>query len=170
MATGTARKKNFSSFTKAEAFKLLGLTELLPWVIEAEPVTPSAFFTERLQRLQRHFDLESGEEAKKLLIDAVCDEALEGVERIKVWKAASLEGETVTGVADYLLAERRRYLEAPFECVVEAKKDDFEQGMAQCLVEMEACRWSIRQVGREMEILGFVTIGEGWLFFGLDWR
>ena len=26
-------------------------------------------------------------------------------------------------------------------CVIEAKKDDFEQGAAQCLVEMQACQW-----------------------------
>lgn len=130
-----AKKKNFASFKKVEAFKLLGLTDLQPWDIDAVPVAPSSFFQERLARLQRHFDLESGEEAKKLLIDAVCDEALEVTEHIKVWKAASLEGETATGIADYLMAERKRYLEAPFVCVVEAKKDDFEQGLAQCLVE-----------------------------------
>ena len=43
-----------------------------------------------MARLNRHFDLESGEEAKKLLIDALCDEALEGLENLKIWKAASL--------------------------------------------------------------------------------
>ncbi|MEO1094025.1 MAG: hypothetical protein AAFX01_03895 [Cyanobacteria bacterium J06638_28] len=160
-----AKKKNFSSFKKVEAFKLLGLTDLQPWNIEAVPVAPSPFFQERLARLQRHFDLESGEEAKKLLIDAVCDEALEGIEHVKVWKAASLEGEIVTGVADYLMAERKRYLEAPFVCVVEAKKDDFEQGLAQCLVEMAACRWSNQQIERDIEVFGMVTNGEGWKFY-----
>jgi hypothetical protein len=56
---------------------------------------------------------------------------LEGFERLKVWKGAYLEGEKTCGNADYLIAERRGYLEAPFVCVVEAKKDDFEQGTAQ---------------------------------------
>lgn len=161
------KKKNFSSFKKIEAFKLLGLTDLLPWSIEAGPIAPSAFFQERLARLRRHFDLESGEEAKKLLIDAICDEALEGIEHIKVWKAASLEGETTIGVADYLIAEQKRYLEAPFACIVEAKKDDFEQGLAQCLVEIDACRWSNQQIGRHIEIFGIVTNGEGWKFYKL---
>ncbi|MEM9004914.1 MAG: hypothetical protein AAGE59_15495 [Cyanobacteria bacterium P01_F01_bin.86] len=87
---GQIKKKNFVNFKKSEAFKLLGLTDLLPWSVAAVLTAPSAFF----QDLQRHFDLESGEEAKKLLIDAICDEALEGIEHIKVWKAASLEGET----------------------------------------------------------------------------
>lgn len=161
------KKKNFSSFKKIEAFKLLGLTDLLAWSIESSPIAPSAFFQERLARLRRHFDLESGEEAKKLLIDAICDEALEGIEQIKVWKAANLEGETTTGVVDYLIAENKRYLEAPFACVIEAKKDDFEQGLAQCLVELDACRWSNQQIGRDIEIFGIVTNGEGWKFYKL---
>lgn len=162
------KKRNFASFKKSEAFKLLGLTDLLPWQVEATPVIPSAFFQERLMRLQRHFDLESGEEAKKLLIDAICDEALEGIEGVKVWKAAALEGENAIGIADYLIAENKRYLEAPFVCVVEAKKDDFEQGLAQCLVEMDACRWSNQQAGRTIEVFGIVTNGEGWKFYQLD--
>ena len=161
------KKKNFASFKKVEAFKLLGLTDLLPWTIGAAPIAPSAFFQERLSRLRRHFDLESGEEAKKLLIDAICDEALEGIDHIKVWKAAGLEGETTIGVADYLIAENKRYLEAPLACVIEAKKDDFEQGLAQCLVEMDACRWSNEQIGRDIEVFGVVTNGEGWKFYTL---
>lgn len=161
------KKKNFASFRKADAFKLLGLRDLQSWRIEATPIPPSPFFQERLARLQRHFDLESGEEARKLLIDAVCDEALEGIGQLKVWKAAALEGETTTGVVDYLIAERKRYLEAPFACVVEAKKDDFEQGLAQCLVEMSACRWSNQQIERPLVVFGIVTNGEGWKFYRL---
>ncbi len=71
------------------------------------------------------------------------------------------------GTVDYLIAERRAYLEAPFVCVIEAKKDDFEQGTAQCLVEMQACQWVNRQLGHEFDIYGIVTNGEGWKFYTL---
>jgi len=168
MVTNTpTRKKNFSSFSKKEAFKQLGLTDLLPWRIEADPIPPSPFFQEHLKRLQQHFDLESTEESKKLLIDAIASEALEGIERIKLWKSAPLEGETTCGVADYLGAERKRYLEAPLLCIIEAKKDDFEQGMAQCLVEMQACQWENQCLGLRTEIYGLVTNGSGWVFYRL---
>lgn len=160
------RKKPFSSFTYKEAFKHLEITELQRWVIVAEPVPMSDFFQQRLARLQR-FDLDSLEVSKTLLIDAICEEGLEGFERLKVWKGAYLEGERSCGNADYLIAERRGYLEAPFVCVVEAKKDDFEQGTAQCLVEMQACQWVNRQMGQEMTIYGIVTNGEGWKFYRL---
>lgn len=161
------RKKPFSSFTYKEAFKHLGITELRRWTLTADPSAISDFFRQRLDRLQR-FDLESLEVSKTLLIDAICEEGLEGFERLKVWKGAYLEGETVCGNVDYLIAERRGYLEAPFGCVIEAKKDNFEQGTAQCLVEMQACQWVNRQTGQDMDIYGIVTNGEGWKFYWLD--
>ncbi len=160
------RKKPFSSFTYREAFKHLGVTELKRWVIEAQPIPISNFFRQRLERLQR-FDLESLEVSKALLIDAICEEGLEGFNRLKVWKGAYLEGDDVCGNADYLIAERRAYLEAPFVCVIEAKKDDFEQGAAQCLVEMQTCQSICQKLGKTIDIYGIVTNGEGWKFYQL---
>ncbi len=58
-------------------------------------------------------------------------------------------------------------MEAPFLCIVEAKKDDCEQGLAQCLVEMQACQWSNQQLGKTVDVLGIVTNGEGWKFYKL---
>ncbi|MGB3493009.1 MAG: hypothetical protein WBA57_09800 [Elainellaceae cyanobacterium] len=164
------RKKPFSSFTYKGAFKHLGMTQLQRWTIEAEPVPISDFFQQRLDRLQRFAPetlLEMLEVSKTLLIDAICEEGLEGFEQLKVWKGAYLEGETVCGNADYLIAERRAYLEAPFACVIEAKKDDFEQGTAQCLVEMQTCQWMNQQLGLAFDIYGMVTNGEGWKFYRL---
>jgi hypothetical protein len=153
--------------SKAEAFQSLGLIELSPWELVSTPVELSAFFQERLKRLTRHFDLESYEESKKLLIDAICDEAMEPLERLKIWKGASLEGEKAAGYVDYLVAERRRYLTAPMLCIIEAKKDDFEQGLAQCLVEMQACQWRNRQENQDIDVLGIVTNGTSWQFYRL---
>ena len=165
--TAKTKKRKFSSFKKADAFQSLGLTDLLPWKIDVLAVEPSDFFQEHLKRLNRHFDLESYEESKKLLIDAICDEAIVPLERLKIWKGAQLEGEHTSGYVDYLLAERRRYLSTPMLCIIEAKKDDFEQGLAQCLVEMKACQWQNRQINREIEVLGIVTNGVSWQFYRL---
>ncbi|MFZ9738202.1 MAG: hypothetical protein ACO3EZ_09375 [Prochlorotrichaceae cyanobacterium] len=161
-----SRKKSFSSFTYPEACKALGITTLTRWTLEAEPVPLSDFFQQRLERLQR-FDLESYEVSKTLLIDAICEEGLEGFDRLKVWKGAYLEGQETCGNADYLIAEHRAYLETPFVCIIEAKKDNFEQGTAQCLVEMQACQWANQHQGRRMDVYGIVTNGEGWKFYQL---
>jgi hypothetical protein len=160
------KKKNFASFSYKEAFKQLNLTELSLWEIAVEPVEPSSFFQERLERLQC-FDLQRYEESKKLIIDALCEEAIQPYKRLKIWKGAALESEVTNGNVDYLVAQHKAYLEAPFLCIVEAKKDDFEQGLAQCLVEMQACQWQNRNLGKEIEVLGIVTNGDGWRFYKL---
>jgi hypothetical protein len=162
-----SKKKNFSSFTYAEAFKQLNLTDLIPWHLDATPIEPSAFFKERLYRLEQLFDLQSCEESKKLLIDAICEEAMYDFKKLKIWKGANLTSDTSCGVADYLVAQKKAYLEAPFLCIVEAKKDDFEQGTAQCLVEMQACQWENQQVGTSMDVYGIVSNGGTWEFFKL---
>ena len=96
--------------------------------------------------------------------------------RLKVWKGANLQSDTTIGIADYLVTERKGYLEAPFLCIIEAKKDDFEQGLAQCLVEIQACQWENQQVNAnvetqklapKLEILGIVTNGSTWQFYRL---
>jgi hypothetical protein len=159
-------KMNFSGFDLKAAFKKLQVTELVEWQIGCPPVEPSEFFQERLRRLQ-HFDLTSTERAKELLIDAVCEEAIQHHPLLKIWKAAPLQSDDLTGTVDYLIAPRRAYVETPLLCVVEAKKDDFEQGLAQCLIEMKACQWNAEQEGTVIDIYGIVTNGEGWKFYRL---
>ena len=175
MATQIARrlhtkKKNFSSFNKKDAFKQLNIQNLLAWDFEVETFQSSDFFQERLVRLKRYFDLETCEESKKLLIDAICEEAMGTIETLKIWKGANLKSSNTKGVADYLVAERKGYLEAPYLCIIEAKKDDFEQGLAQCLVEMQACQWENQQAYPDratIDTLGIVTNGTTWQFYKL---
>jgi hypothetical protein len=162
-----SKKKNFSSFTYTEAFKQLNLTDLIHWEIEATPVKPSAFFQERLKRLEELFNLEGYEESKKLLIDAICEEAISITKHLKIWKGAQLESDVAAGYVDYLIAERKRYLDLPLLCIIEAKRDDFEKGLAQCLVEMQACQWQNRQADRQIDILGITTNGTAWQFYKL---
>lgn len=168
MATRSKGKKKFSGFSKAEAFQLLHLKELTSWAIQVEPVVLSDFFIQHLQRLKRNFDLEGYEEAKKLLIDAICDEAIDPFTQLRIWKGAKLESNVAGGFVDYLIAERQRYLTSPILCVVEAKKDNFEQGLAQCLVEMHACQWNNQQIGRSIDILGILSNGSSWQFYKLN--
>ena len=51
---------------------------------------------------------------------------------------------------------------------MEAKKDDFEQGTAQCLVSMDACAWQNAQKQHVIPVFGVVTNGSGWQFYQRD--
>jgi flagellar biosynthesis regulator FlbT len=162
------KKKNFSSFNLASAYKQLRIKFLLPWILDSDGLEPSDFFVERINRLKRNFDLRSYEESKKLSIDAFCEEVMEKTVKLKIWKGGKLESDVLVGNADYVIAERQDYLETPFLCIVEAKKDDFEQGLAQCLVEMQACQWKNQQVEKNIDVFGIVTNGQGWIFYKLS--
>lgn len=159
-------KKNFSSFDVKDAMQQLNLTELTRWQLKFQPLQPTPFFSERMRRLE-HFDLTSTESAKELLIDAICEDALERHSTLRVWKDASFSSDELTGSADYLVARRQRYIKTPLVCIIEAKKDDFEKGLAQCLVEMQACQWSNNQEGMLIDIYGIVTNGTTWVFYKL---
>lgn len=162
-----SKKRSFSGFNLASAYRQLGIKTLESWSLPALTLEPTNFFTQRLERLHRTFDLRSYEESKKLLIDAFCEEAMEGITKLKIWKGGKIESDVVVGNADYLIAERQDYLDTPFLCIVEAKRDDFEQGLAQCLVEMQACQWENNQAGKTLDVLGVVTNGQGWVFYKL---
>ncbi len=67
------KRKKFSSFNLTGAYKQLQIQEIPPWSLGTIKIPPSKFFQERLKRLQRHFDLRSCKESKKLLVDDFCE-------------------------------------------------------------------------------------------------
>ena len=74
--------------------------------------------------------------------------------------------EKLTGAPDYIIATRsalgKTVLEFPLVIVVEAKKNDFEQGWGQCLAELVAAQKLNGESGKR--VYGIVTDGELWKF------
>ncbi len=159
-------KRNFSGVTLKEVMQLLGQENLTRWVLETPPRPPSEHLLETLRRMEA-FDLKGTEAAKLLLIDALLAEIVPNHSRLKVWKDTPLESEGLAGMADYLIAPKRAYLDTPLLCAVEAKRDDFVQGCAQCLAEMLACAWNNQKAGRDVDVFGIVSNGQGWQFYQL---
>ncbi len=145
---------------------MLGQTRLMEWHFDIPLHKPSSDLQAHLRRLSA-FDLQSSEQAKTLLIDAMFAEIVPLHTNLKVWKAAPLKTDTLTGFADYLIAPNRAYLATPLLCVTEAKKDDFERGQAQCIGEMLACRWHNTQENIEIDVHGIVSNGQVWQFYKL---
>ncbi len=154
-------KRKFSSFSDDEAMELIGIERIPIWNLPIEPFEVSDFFYERLKRLDS-FGVYRSEGGKEILIEAFCEEALIRHKQLRLWKQVHLESKTLTGTPDYIATKKRDYVKQPFLCVVEAKKDDFEKGLAQCLVEMKACRDNNE---KEIDVFGIVSNGEGWKFY-----
>jgi hypothetical protein len=163
-----AHKKGFSKFSHKEAYEYLSIDHIKVWHIEPKAIAPSEIFQRYLERITI-FDLQGSEEGKKIIIDAILVEALQPFrQKLKIWKGVNLEGDIAHGEADYLITVNKGYLETPFLCIIEAKRDDFYQGLAQCLVEMKTCQWRHHQEGRDIDILGIVSNGETWKYYKLD--
>jgi len=166
MRQAPKQKQNYSAMTLEEAMKLIGRDTLTAWQLNAPPHPPSDTLKEILRRLES-FDLLSSEPAKMLLIDALFVEIVPLHPSLKVWKEAILNTDTLTGVADYVIAPKRAYMATPLLCVAEAKKDDFAKGRIQCLAEMAACRWNNQQRGQVIDVYGIVSNGQAWQFYKL---
>ena len=160
-------KRNFSGLSLKDAMNAIGQSNLVPWQIVAEPRPPSAFLTEALTRFDA-FDLTNSEAAKRLLIDILFTETLPQFPRLRAWKGEPLDSETLTGVADLLVAPKRAFVETPLLCAVEAEKDDFEQGRAQCIGEMAAARANNEHDGYRVDVYGAVSNGQTWQFYRLE--
>jgi hypothetical protein len=157
-------RKSFSRFNTKSAMQMIGQERLSEWQMEIVPTPPSSMLQLHLERI-KCFDLTSTERAKELIIDALCAEVAPHYPRLKVWKSAPLESLELTGEADYLVTPNRAYIDTPLLCAVEAKKDDFERGLAQCLVELHACAELNAAVGLTPDLFGIVTNGQAWQFY-----
>ena len=158
------RKRNFSKMKIAEAMPLIGTNNFTYWRIEAPPRSPSNILTANLQRL-RSFDTVNTEAAKLLLVDTILAEVVPDHAKLKVWKGEALVSATLTGFADYLITPRYAYVMTPLLCAAEAKKDNFTQGRAQCVAELAACREKNLADGYDIDLFGFVSNGQTWLFY-----
>ena len=75
------------------------------------------------------------------------------------------------GRCDFLISRsnNQTYLESPIVVAVEAKQDDFRQGINQCIAEMVAARiFNEREKNGIVEIFGCVTTGDIWRFLVLN--
>ncbi len=75
------------------------------------------------------------------------------------------------GICDYILTKKpdSPMVDAPIFLLVEAKKDDIEDGIAQCAAEMVAAQiFNERRNNNTTIIFGAVTSGLEWLFLKLE--
>ena len=87
-------------------------------------------------------------------------------QRLDVDAARRLQGE-----CDFILARSEPVprLRAPLMAVVEAKKNDIEGGLGQCVAQMVAAQLYNERAGEPLAtVYGCVTTGEAWQFLGLS--
>jgi hypothetical protein len=158
------RRKSFSEYTLAEAFELVGIAEPKRWQLSAPAKLPSSYFEENMRRLEA-FDTLRSEGARLLLVDAIVQEAIQPYHRLRIFKEATIRSQASGGLVDYLVAPRAGVVTLPIACIAEAKKDDFDKGLAQCLVTMDAAAELNTAANHRADVYGIVTNGTTWQFY-----
>lgn len=75
------------------------------------------------------------------------------------------------GVCDFIISRssNQAFLTAPVIALVEAKRDDFEKGLPQCVAEMIAAQIFNERKNQDIEtIYGVITNGSSWRFLRLQ--
>ncbi len=166
---------NFTLGTVKEAFQLeeIDVEELFS---DSLPVEPSAYLMTGLERKLRLAAAIGTEKAKSELIVAdILVEIREHFERrISLFSGIDFNVEResdLVGVCDFLisLSPVQFHLEAPVIILVEAKDDDLEGGLGQCVAEMVAAQRFNAGAGNDIRrVYGATTTGVLWRFLKLE--
>lgn len=168
----------YSNFTLDTAREMFNLEEIGTAGIFAgcEPMVPSDVLTTILKRNLSLATAIGTEKAKSELIVAhVLVELREQLDRkISLFSGIDFNVDVdaeLTGVCDFLisLSPWQFYLKAPVIMLVEAKNDNLEVGLGQCVAEMVAAQRFNAEKGNDIpRIYGSTTTGVLWRFLKLE--
>lgn len=134
-----------------------------------EAKDPSEHFLEELEFSQQHIDFFTSEGSRcEVVIFPILREIYKDyAENYGLWIKKSITfDETLNGTPDYLVATRSELgitvVGMPLIMMVEAKKNDFEQGWGQCLAELVAAQKM--NDNPDYPVYGIVTDGTVWEF------
>ena len=135
--------------------------------IPAAEMEPSPIFQSEFAFTLENFDVYTSEAARtEAIIFPILRELYKSYyDHLSLWIQAPLAyNDKLKGTPDYLLATKsplgKTVLETPLVAIVEAKKNDFEQGWGQCLAELVAAQ-KLNQ-DETAVVYGIVTDGKLW--------
>nr|VFK12434.1 MAG: hypothetical protein BECKLPF1236B_GA0070989_103512 [Candidatus Kentron sp. LPFa] len=148
--------------------------------IKRNSTEPSKQFAEEVDFTIKNLDAFSSEAARcELIILPVLRETYKNFyAKFSLWVQRPINYDaTLNGTPDYIVSKRsnlgKTVLEYPLVMIAEAKKNDFEQGWAQCLAELVAAQ-KINEDSRLLtkssprsNVYGIVTDGKYWEFGAL---
>ena len=139
------------------------------FVNDKESLNPSEHFLQEFEFCMQHINVFASETSRcEVVIFPVLKEIYKGyTDHYTLWSGKPLTyDETLRGTPDYFIATRSELgisvVGTPLIILVEAKKNDFEQGWGQCLAELVAAQ-KIND-NPDIPVYGIVTDGTLWQF------
>ena len=134
------------------------------------PIVPSAYLQTTIQRNLRR-KLRSEKAKSEFLISPILSELEElNINRFSLYSGYKFNVEPkqgLSGFCDFVLSfEPTAFrIEAPVFCIVEAKNENLEGGVPQCVAELYAAQIFNNRAGKPRPVLyGAVTFGHEWKF------
>lgn len=165
----------FSDFkTISEVQEKFRITYAEDDFVKAEPSSPSIEFLQDFEFTREHINVFASEAARcEAIIFPVLKESYKAyADRYALWiKQAIGYDEVLNGTPDYFISTRselgKTVVGSPLILLVEAKKNDFEQGWGQCLAELVAAqKINAKNMNgsADFPVYGIVTDGTLWQF------
>ena len=160
----------FSDFkTLSEVQEEFGIRYTEDDFVAAEPSSPSAEFLRDFEFTREHINVFASEASRcETIIFPILKESYKGyADRYALWiKQPLAYDDVLNGTPGYFISTRselgKTVVGRPLILLVEAKKNDFEQGWGQCLAELVAAQ-KIND-NPDFPVYGIVTDGTLWQF------
>jgi hypothetical protein len=136
--------------------------------IVARVIEPPVPFVQEFEFNREHIDLYTSEASRaEAIIFPILREVYKSYyDRYSLWIQKPITYNGLNGTPDYIVATRsvlgKTVLEKPLIVIVEARKNDFEQGWGQCLAELVAAQKINGDI--HFPVHGIVTDGKLWEF------
>ncbi|MGH9802916.1 MAG: hypothetical protein ACRD82_21320, partial [Blastocatellia bacterium] len=166
--------RSYSDLTIGDLKQMFGLKagtgSLFPRV---SPIAPSSWLTETLEKGRQNAMVSEKARAEFIVTPVLL--LAQGLSRkqVSLYSGIRLDVDAdkgLKGVCDFVFSQSPPlpFLEAPILVLVEAKKNDVEEGIGQCAAEMVAAQIFNRESGNSIPVIyGCVTTGETWQFLKL---
>jgi hypothetical protein len=165
----------YSDFTLEIVRSKLGVTSVFGDLFSGVPaVAPPAWLLDTLAR-NRQVVIVNEKSRSEFIVAPVLTAVLElAQDKVSLYSGQRMDvdpARSLVGECDFMLAlsPASPVLTPPMMAIIEAKKQDFELGLGQCLSQLVGMQLFNRQAGRELPMLhGCVTTGELWQFMRLS--
>ena len=163
---------NFSLKLAVEQFKLsVTRCDLFSDITAIEP---SLYLLETLNISKDFFLISEKERSELLVMPILLDLKRAKKNEFSLYSGAFLDADPsqgLNGECDFILSKGKQsvYVEAPIFCLVEAKKNDIDQSIGQCVAQMLGSMIYNQKEGKSnSHIYGCVTTGTDWQFLKLE--
>lgn len=167
----------YSDFTSLDQLVSLGISTPRPVekLIDFEPIAPTAFLKEALHRFVPLATAINTEKARsEYLIAPILSEIVTINPKISLFSGKNFTVDPslgLNGFVDFLITANpdKLMIKAPVITVIEAKNENINEGLAQCIATMYAAYLSNRRdpnIGAKT-VYGTVTTGQVWRFLAL---